>query len=391
LLRGHLRDYKVALPTSSKFNLTVPHSPPRQIRCSCASGIFIVYTIVENIASTGFYKTHRLTGGIPRKSVLAIKTAIIGLGIMGQRMLEHMLLHPEFVVDTIWDPNSAACRSAQKLAPDALIASNAEAALSNVDLVYLACPPAPRKAYALTASAQGKAVFLEKPLGVDVAKSRVLVRELTAAGVPTAVNFTQAAGRALTDISAGSKVGALGDLMGIDIIVTYPHWPRAWQQTADWLRFRNEGGMTREVISHFLFLSERILGPLELVWAEPEYPPKGNLCETHVAARLVNGAGLPVMIMGSVGGAQPDRQEVTIKGSKTSRRISEFNIDTVSSGGQFEPSSSNPTDTRATVLKAQLDDMVLLMNGKPNRLATIQEALSVQILIEGILSGQRAS
>ena len=95
--------------------------------------------------------------------------------------------------------------------------------------------------------------------------------------------------------------------------------------------------------------------------------------------------------MGSVGGAQPDRQEVTIKGSKTSRRISEFTIDTVSSGGQFEPLPSDPTDTRATELKAQLDDMVLLMNGKPNRLATIQEALRVQILIEGILSGQRAS
>ncbi|MCH1469545.1 MAG: Gfo/Idh/MocA family oxidoreductase, partial [Planktomarina sp.] len=107
---------------------------------------------------------------------MAIKTAIIGLGIMGQRMLEHMFIHPEFVVNTIWDPDSTACQSAQKLAPDALIASNAEAAFSNVDLVYLACPPAPRKAYALTASAQGKAVFLEKPLGVDVAESRVLVR-----------------------------------------------------------------------------------------------------------------------------------------------------------------------------------------------------------------------
>jgi len=91
--------------------------------------------------------------------VLAIKTAIIGLGIMGQRMLEHMLLHPEFVVDTIWDPNSAACRSAQKLAPDALIASNAEAALSNVDLVYLACPPAPRKAYALRHQRRAKLFF----------------------------------------------------------------------------------------------------------------------------------------------------------------------------------------------------------------------------------------
>ena len=60
-------------------------------------------------------------------------------------------------------------------------------------------------------------------------------------------------------------------------------------------------------------------------------------------------------------------------------------------GGGFEPSSADQTDTRATGLKAQLDDLVLLMNGKPNRLATIQEALRVQILIEGILSGQRAN
>ena len=52
---------------------------------------------------------------------MAIKTAIIGLGIMGQRMLEQMILHPEFMVDTIWDPDSAACQSAQKLAPDACL------------------------------------------------------------------------------------------------------------------------------------------------------------------------------------------------------------------------------------------------------------------------------
>ena len=137
---------------------------------------------------------------------MAIKTAIIGLGIMGQRMLEQMILHPEFVVDTIWDPDSAACQSAQKLAPDAMIASNAEAAFSNVDLVYLACPPAPRKAYALTASAQGKAVFLEKPLGVDVAESRVLVRELTAAGVPSAVNLPKRLGARSRMFQQGPKL-----------------------------------------------------------------------------------------------------------------------------------------------------------------------------------------
>ncbi|WP_390914038.1 Gfo/Idh/MocA family oxidoreductase [Pseudosulfitobacter sp. SM2401] len=317
---------------------------------------------------------------------MTIKTAVIGLGIMGQRMVEHMVLHPEFSVTAIWDPDAAACQAAQKLAPNATIAANAADAIAAADLVYLACPPVPRKAYALAAAAQNKAVFLEKPLGIDVAESRDLVEQLAASGVPAAVNFTQAAGAALTDVSAAAQSGALGDLAGVDIVVTYAHWPRAWQMAADWLRFRGEGGMTREVISHFLFFSERILGPLELVWARPDYPAQSDLCETHVAARLVNHAGLPVTIMGSVGGAQPDRQEVTIKGSKTSRRVSDFYRDTVSSGGDFTPATPDPADPRATSLKAQLDDLVLLMNGKPNRLATIQEALRVQILIEGILA-----
>lgn len=318
-----------------------------------------------------------------------IKTAIIGLGIMGQRMLEHMMKHPDFMVTAIWDPNERACDAAHVLAPSATVTPSAADAIAMADLVYLACPPAPRKAYALAAATQGKAVFLEKPLGVDVDESRALVEQLSASGVPTAVNFTQAAGAALCNISTAAKAGELGDLVGVDIIVTYPHWPRAWQKAADWLRFRDEGGMTREVISHFLFFSERILGPLDVVWARPEYPAQGDLCETHIGARLINGAGLPVTIMASVGGAQPDRQEVTIKGTIASRRVSDFYRDTISTGDSFVPMAPDPADPRAVSLKAQLDDLALLVAGKPNRLATVDEALRVQILVESILSGDR--
>ncbi len=316
---------------------------------------------------------------------MTIKTAVIGLGIMGQRMLEHMNLHPDFSVDTIWDPDEAACRAAKKIAPDATLAANADLAIADVDLVYLACPPAPRKAYALAAAELGKTVFLEKPLGIDIEESRDLVDKLSTFAVPTAVNFTQAAGAALSDVQASIKRGELGALMGIDIIVTYANWPREWQKAADWLRFRDEGGMTREVISHFLFFSERILGPLKLVWAHAEYPVGGKLCETNVASRLVNSDGLPVTIMGSVGGAQPDRQEVTIKGSTSSRRISEFSHDAISYGDEFLAINQTSADPRATSLKAQLDDLACLVAGQPSRLATVQEALRVQILIEGIL------
>lgn len=319
---------------------------------------------------------------------MGIKTAVIGLGIMGRRMVEHMEIHPEFDLVSMWDPDPAACTLAASLAPQAGVASSARAAIDTADLVYLACPPEPRKAYALMAATAGKAIFLEKPLGVDVAESQDLVERLARSGVPTAVNFTQAAGDALTHVSKDARAGVLGDLAGADIVVSYAAWPRQWQVGADWLRFRAEGGMTREVISHFLFFSERILGPLHLVWSQANYPKGQELCETHVAARLETEAGLPVTIIGSVGGAQPDRQELTIKGTLMSRRISDFYRDVASEGGPFVAVGQEPKDPRASSLKAQLDDLVLLCEGKPNRLATLEEALRVQILVEGILAGQ---
>lgn len=307
---------------------------------------------------------------------------------MGRRMLENMVRHPGYQPVALWDPDPEACRVARTLAPDARIAASAHEAMAGADLVYLACPPGPRKAYALEAANAGKAVFLEKPLGVDVAESEALVAGLWASGVPAAVNFTQAAGAALTNVAKAADSGEMGEVLGADMVVTYADWPRAWQKAADWLRIRDEGGMTREVISHFLFFSERILGPLSVVWARPSYPADIRLCETHLLARLETAEGLPVTIMASVGGAQPDRQELTIKGTIASRRITDFYVDAVSHGGPFSEVGVRPSDPRAASLKAQLDELLLCVRGQPNRLATPEEALRVQKLVEVMLAGK---
>jgi predicted dehydrogenase len=303
-------------------------------------------------------------------------------------MLGQMLLHPEFDPVQLWDPSAKNATLALDMAPGLQLAASAEEAIDGADLVYLACPPVPRHALALMAAKAGKAVFLEKPLGVDVAASRDLVQQITDTAVPAAVNFTQAAGAALTTIAGDSKAGRLGDLAGIDIVVTYGAWPRAWQQAADWLRFRDEGGMTREVISHFLFFSERILGPLSLVWARPSYPDDAALCETHLLARLENVAGVPVSILASVGGAQPDRQELTIKGTAQSARVTDFYAVATSDGAAFAAAPATGDDPRSSSLRAQLDDLSKMVAGQPHRLATIKEALRVQILIEAMLKGK---
>ena len=92
---------------------------------------------------------------------MTTKVAIIGLGIMGQRMLAHMRLHRDFKPDYLWDPDQSACHQATLLDPQSKIMDSASDAIGKADLVYLACPPAVREPYALAAAKAGKALFLE--------------------------------------------------------------------------------------------------------------------------------------------------------------------------------------------------------------------------------------
>ena len=105
------------------------------------------------------------------------KFAIIGLGIMGRRMLENVLRHPGFEVCGVWDPSADSVDKTRLIAPNAPISQSAHAAMREAHVVYLACPPGPRKTYALEAAANGQGVFMEKPLGTDNVQSRDLLTQ----------------------------------------------------------------------------------------------------------------------------------------------------------------------------------------------------------------------
>jgi predicted dehydrogenase len=314
------------------------------------------------------------------------KFAIIGLGIMGRRMLENVLQHPEFEVSGLWDPSAEAVAKTRTMSPSTPLAQSAQDAMRGADVVYLACPPGPRKTYALEAAANGQGVFMEKPLGTDNAQSRDLVAQLAKARLPSVVNFTQAASRGFDELSRAIHSGETGELLGIDIVVNYPAWPRAWQKEADWLRFRHEGGYTREVISHFLFLAGRFLGPLTLQHASPRYPQDPALCELDMLARLTTADGRPVTVMGTTGGMQPDRQEVTVRGSRMNFQFREFSQLWRSNGGAWtEAIDWSTEDPRSSALQRQLSEVDKWLKGQAHKLATAEEALAVQELIEAML------
>ena len=135
---------------------------------------------------------------------MTYRVGIIGLGIMGQRMLGNMALHDAFDVASIYDP--------QRSLPDLPYTDSAESLIADpdVDLVYIACPPEYHADYAIAAAKAGKPVFCEKPLGVDVAESQKLVETIENMGARNAVNFSFAASPARAFLRSFLADGGFG-------------------------------------------------------------------------------------------------------------------------------------------------------------------------------------
>ena len=188
--------------------------------------------------------------------------------------------------------------------------------------------------------------------------------------VPMAVDITQASGAALADLLTANERGDIGALIGVDIVVTYSE-RRKWQKDADWLQFRAEGGMTREVMSHFLFFTKCVVEPLALVSAHTVYPNDPLVSENAVLARLASSKGQQASKLATVGRIQPDGKKFIEKGTITSLRVTDFHKGTVSNSGDFFALRTPSKDQRATGLKDRLINLSPHLSGKSNKLATI--------------------
>ena len=320
---------------------------------------------------------------------MTIGLGIIGAGIMGGRLLQAALQHAADVVHItgVWDHAPAAL---DRIAGGSGVprAASAEAVIEGAECVYVATPPGTHLGYARAALAAGRALFLEKPLAVDLADARAFVAD--AAAARAAVNFPFASSQAVERLQAWLRDNVAGAPRGFAIDVGFAAWPRPWQQgAAGWLDGAAEGGFTREVVSHFLFLSRRLLGPLYLKSSEVEYGAGGT--ERRIAARLDAG-GLPGRLTGSVGGGttQDEYNAWTIQG------VANFRLRDWSIAERQRPDNTWARDpdalpneqARSLALRRQLEQVARMSRGEPHHLATVVEAFDVQQVVEAILSGR---
>ena len=232
-----------------------------------------------------------------------------------------------------WDSSPEACVAAVNDVPGLAVASDASAVIdSDAEAVYIATPPLFHHEYVLSVLEAEKAIFCEKPLGIDVVESRALTDRVEASGLKSAVNFVFGSAPAAVELVRKVRADELGAIAGADIRLHFAVLPRDWQKAALWLEKRDQGGFVREVLSHFIFLVERLFGPASIAGASVHYPG-GNTAETMMTARL-DCNGTQVTVVGGVGGVGPDQGECTVWGERASYRLSDWYWLSLSRGGE---------------------------------------------------------
>jgi len=321
---------------------------------------------------------------------MTIGVGIIGAGIMGERLLRAALDHAADVVHVtgIWDHTPGALDRIASQLPGVPRAASAAAVIEQADCVYVATPPATHLDYARAAIAAGRAVFLEKPLAVDLGDADAFIKK--AASARAAVTFPFASSLAVERLHGWLRDNVAGAPRGFAIDVGFAAWPRPWQRdAAAWLDGAAEGGFTREVVSHFLFLSRRLLGPLYLKTSQAEYGVDGGT-ERRITARLDAG-GLPGRLSGSVGATtQDDHNTWTLQGVANIRLRDWSVAERQRPDGTWAPDpDALPNERmRPLVLRRQLEQVARMTRGEPHHLATVAEAFEVQQVVEAILSGR---
>lgn len=296
-----------------------------------------------------------------------IRLAVVGLGAMGTRMLAAAQAHPDYTVVAGVDVTPREL--------DIPVVTALDDVLSDVDAVYLATPPAVHAEQAIRALAAGKAVFCEKPLAVDLDEARAMVEAVR--DRPNAVNF------ALSDMAATLEIERrlpeLGEIRGVEIRLQFPKWPRAFQADAKWLAQPEQGGFVREVLSHFIYLTDRMLGPLTVENVSADFPQAG----AEVAARgLLRGGDVPVHVSAFSGLAGPEIYEWTVWGTERSLRLDQWADLSISDGGAWEPVSVKQTGSDYS----RLSLFAQAVRGEhPRDLANFESGLRVAEVIEAFL------
>lgn len=324
----------------------------------------------------------RYPAGMDQEKSTPWRVGVVGLGLMGRRMLGSLASHAQFDAVASFDSDlDVRTRVAEEFGFEACAGLDELLGRDDLDLVYVATPPSSHVELARRVLDSGRALFLEKPLAADVASAEELVRLASEASPPSGMNFPFATLPGLARFERELADGTAGRPLRVEVNLHFSQWPRTWHKAGPWLAGDREGGFSREVFSHFAYLTQRLLGPLQVVRSSVDQVVGSG--ETRVVAEFTAGA-VPVSLVGGAGGAAPDFNRWTLFAESRSFRVEDWSKVSTSSGASWETLEPDEHESRGA--DTQLNELAALLAGEPSCLPTLADGLGVLRAVEGLLA-----
>ena len=313
----------------------------------------------------------------------------IGLGSIGQRMLVPAQQHQRVKPTMAWDPQADRLSQTVANTPGLRAAKDVNHLITDsaVDIVYIASPPLTHAEHASATLDIGKPVLCEKPLGIDIATSEALAVRATKSGIPHAVNFIYGSAYPAEQMAEALAQCKFGTLTSAQVQLHLPNWAARRYAEAPWLMASDQGGFVREVLSHFVYLTERLFGPTKVNYSYCRKGSSPGSAITGLVAGLSCGA-LTVNIQGSTLGTGPDVCNYTLWGEHCSYRVHDLHGLQITTGKDWENANASGTDPVSSWYQRQYEQIAAMLDGRPHTLPDFAAGLSVQRVIEALLQGE---
>jgi myo-inositol 2-dehydrogenase / D-chiro-inositol 1-dehydrogenase len=220
-----------------------------------------------------------------------LKVAVIGTGFIGSVHTKNIARHPGAELVAVSDANIeaakkiAATTGAKAVTDIAEIFNNEE-----IQVVFIATPTDTHVDYLKRAAHAGKAIYCEKPIGLDYKEAEQAVRTVSATGVPVMLGFNR---RFDASHAAVKQAVDRGDIGKVEIVQLTSRGPKP--PPISYVKV--SGGQLRDQTIHFFDLLRWLTGdePVEVyaigaVLVDRAIGEAGDVDTSIVSIRMNSGA-----------------------------------------------------------------------------------------------------
>ncbi|TYS62559.1 Gfo/Idh/MocA family oxidoreductase [Sutcliffiella horikoshii] len=312
------------------------------------------------------------------------KVGIVGLGVVGQRLISSFQNNDNIQIAAVCDNNeNLAKETAIKCGNISYFSDYKELIqLKEIDFVYVAVPPAVHYDVVMFAFQHNKHVLCEKPLANSEEEAEAMVHAAEESGLVHAMHFPLVYEKAFATIEDHIRKGSFGKIKRITLKMHFDQWPRPWQQT-NWIGSRKQGGFIREISPHYLQMILHFFGSVKEVKSYVDYPSNPELSEQAVIGMLELESGVRVLIDGLAGQAENEEIAFIIHGEKQSLTLLNWREVKLANKGEIW---KDIKDSELLSSKGSLvEHFVSRLNNEQAFLVGFKEGLQVQRVLEQLI------